>query len=282
MKVLITGANGMLGRTLILALSSDYDVIASTRETCDITDSEAVFKLISTDLPDVVIHCAAITDVERCERDVELAYQTNTLGAKYIAQACSKYHARLIAISTDYVFDGKLDRPYSEQDIPNGGETVYGKTKWLGEKAIKKYCPNHVIARVAWLYGAGGPSFVHTMLRLAKEGQDEIKVVNDQVGNPTSCLVVVDTLKEILCLSEVKGIIHVTCTGQATRYEFAKKIFEIKKINVNVISCKSTDYVCIAKRPLNSRLDNKKLQKYKFCPRLHWEKALSVFLENDI
>lgn len=136
MKVLITGTNGMLGRTLVSALSSDYDVIASTRETCDITESKAVFKLISTQLPDVVIHCAAMTDVERCEREFELAYRTNTLGTKYIAQACSKYHARLIAISTDYVFDGKLDRPYNELDIPNGGDTVYGKTKWWGEQEV--------------------------------------------------------------------------------------------------------------------------------------------------
>lgn len=282
MKVLITGANGMLGRTLVLALSSDYDVIASTRETCDITDSEAVFKIISTHLPDVVIHCAAMTDVELCEKEFELAYRTNTLGTKYIAQACSKYHARLIAISTDYVFDGKLDRPYHEFDEANGGETIYGKTKWWAEELVKKYCPNHVIVRVAWLYGAGGPSFVHTMLRMAAEGQSEIKVVNDQVGNPTSCQVVAESLDGILRLPEVKGVIHITCVGQATWYEFARKIFEIKKITMKVVPCQSKDYKCVAKRPINSRLRSENLQRFNCSPSQCWEEALSIFLDTEL
>lgn len=281
MKVLITGANGMLGRTLISALSSDYDVIASTRETCDITESQAVFKLISTHLPDVAIHCAAMTDVDRCQIEADKAYLVNSIGTKNVARACHENHVKLISISTDYVFDGNLDHPYCESDRADGGSTVYGRSKWLAEEMVRTYCPNHIIARVSWLYGEGGPSFVHTMLRLAEEKRTEIKVVSDQVGNPTSCSAVARVLKELLNRPEVVGTIHVSCEGAATWYDFAKKIFELAGKTPLLAPCLSEEYKSLVKRPYNSRLEKRALRMLNIEPMPQWESALEEFIGSE-
>lgn len=278
MKLLITGAEGMLGRTLVSQFSSEYEVAVGTHKQCDITDFDAVCKKLEAVRPDVVIHCAAMTDVDRCQIEVDKAYLVNSIGTKNVARACHENHVKLISISTDYVFDGNLERPYCESDRADGGSSVYGRSKWLAEEMVRTYCPNHIIARVSWLYGSGGPSFVHTMLRLAEEKQTEIKVVADQVGNPTSCSAVARVLKDLLNRPEVVGTIHVSCEGAATWYDFAKKIFELTGKTPLLTPCMSEEYKTLAKRPYNSRLDKCALRMLNIEPMPHWESALEEFL----
>lgn len=281
MKLLITGAEGMLGRTLVSQFSSEYEVVVGTHKQCDITDFDAVCKRLEAVRPDVVIHCAAMTDVDRCQAEADKAYLVNSIGTKNVARACHENHVKLISISTDYVFDGNLDRPYCESDRADGGSTVYGRSKWLAEEMVRTYCPNHIIARVSWLYGFGGPSFVHTMLRLADEKQSEIKVVADQVGNPTSCSAVARVLRELLQRPEVTDTIHISCEGSASWYDFAKKIFELTGKTPRLTPCMSEEYKTAAKRPYNSRLEKRMLQMLNIEPMPQWEQALEEFMKSE-
>ena len=166
MKILLTGGKGMLGRTLVKELT-DFEVIPTDLPEADITDAAGFDALLKREMPDAVIHCAAMTAVDKCETEVDLAYKLNAFGTANVAAACHRNGVRLIAISTDYVFAGDADRPYNEFDFADGGRTIYGKSKFAGEEAVRRHCPDHVICRISWLYGDGGPSFVHAMLNLA-------------------------------------------------------------------------------------------------------------------
>ena len=280
MRVLITGAQGMLGRTLCQTLSN-VEIIACDRSELDITDARAVCSFFAEKKSDVVIHCAAMTAVDRCETEVDTAWNTNAIGTLNVANACRIVNARLIAISTDYVFEGNLDRPYHEFDQATGGHSVYAQSKWASEKAVRIHCPNHVITRVSWLYGPKGPSFVHTMLRLADGTRPFLKVVNDQVGNPTSTFAVAKALQCLLEHPEVVGTIHLTCEGEASWYDFACKIFELTQKNQKVIPCTSDEYPTPAKRPKNSRLEKRVLRLRGLPAMPHWEQALADFLKTE-
>ena len=277
MKVAITGAKGMLGTTLTHTLQG-CELFALDREECDITDSATVCSVFEKIKPDVVIHCAAMTAVDLWESKQFEAWKINAFGTTNVAYASNKIGAKLIAISTDYVFDGELDRPYHEYDQPNGGLNVYAKSKWAAEQVVRSLCPNHLIARVSWLYGGNGPSFVHTMLRLADGSRSELKVVNDQVGNPTSTKAVADALQILLKTPELVGTVHLTCEGEASWFDFACKIFEIEKINQKVIPCSSDQYPTPAKRPHNSRLEKLVLKESGIFQMPNWEIALEEFL----
>lgn len=279
MKILITGANGMLGRTLCRVLKN-FEIIPTDRDTMDITKSDEVYRVIREHQPEVVIHCAAMTAVDLCETEKENAFLINAVGSSNVAVACHAIGARLIAISTDYVFDGFGEKSYSEYDVPNGGNTVYGQSKWAGEQLIRTHCPNHVIARVAWLYGAGGPSFVHTMIKLADGSRPVLKVVDDQVGNPTSTDAVARTIQDILKHTSIAGTFHLTCEGEVTWYEFAKKIFEIKGIEQTVLPCSTEEYPRPAPRPKNSRLEKLNLRLYGLKSMPKWDDELRAVLEN--
>lgn len=187
-KILITGCNGQLGRALNQIYDGAYlintDVAEGEgRKALDITDVDAVLKMVRDEKPDVIINCAAHTAVELCESQEDLAYRINAIGARNLSIAAAQVDAKLIQISTDYVFDGNGTRPYREFDTP-GSDSVYGKTKLEGERFVKEFAPKHFILRTAWLYG-DGKNFLKTMLRLSETNQ-EVKVVNDQFGNPTS------------------------------------------------------------------------------------------------
>lgn len=279
MKILITGANGMLGRTLCRVLKN-FEIIPTDRDTMDITKSDEVYRVIREHQPEVVIHCAAMTAVDLCETEKENAFLINAVGSSNVAVACHAIGARLIAISTDYVFDGSGEKSYSEYDVPNGGNTVYGQSKWAGEQLIRTHCPNHVIARVAWLYGAGGPSFVHTMIKLADGSRPILKVVDDQVGNPTSTDAVARAIQEILKHPSIAGTFHLTCEGNVTWCEFAKKIFEIKGIEQTVLPCSTDEYPRPAPRPKNSRLEKLNLRLYDLKSMPKWDDELRAVLEN--
>lgn len=280
MKVAITGAKGMLGTTLMNTLQG-HELFALDREECDITNPALVCSVFEKIKPDVVIHCAAMTAVDLCESKEFEAWRINAFGTTNVAHACNNIGAKLIAISTDYVFDGELDRPYHEYDQPNGGLNIYAKSKWAAEQAVRALCRNHLIARVSWLYGSKGPSFVHTMLRLADGTRPELKIVNDQIGNPTSTKAVAEALQVILRKPEFVGTVHLTCEGEASWFDFAKKIFEITGVNQKIIPCTSDQYRTPARRPHNSRLEKLVLKEWGEWRMPQWERALEDFLQES-
>ena len=280
MKVMLTGGKGMLGRTLCRELA-DFEIIPTDLPEADITDAAGFEKLLQDIAPDAVIHCAAMTAVDKCESEIDLAYKLNAVGTANVARACHKNHVRLIAISTDYVFEGNSDQPYNEFDLPNGGNTIYGKSKFAGETAVRTFCPDHVIARISWLYGAGGPSFVHAMMNLADGTRPELKVVADQIGNPTSTTAVAKALRNILLNRELCGTFHLTCEGEAAWYDFAREIFRLAKKEQKVLPCTTDEFPRPAPRPKNSRLDKMMLRINNLPPMPHWQEALAEFMKSE-
>ena len=274
-KILITGGAGMLGRTICSQLD-EYGWVAPSSAELDITDADATKRVIEAQEPTVVVHCAAATQVDGCESERERAFAINADGSENVARAAHGVGARLIAFSTDYVFSGEGNTPYTEEDSTEP-KTVYGQSKLAGEAAIAKVAPNHLIARISWLYGPGGPSFVHTMLRLGAQEGEALKVVDDQVGGPTSTLVVANVLRGLL-KTDARGILHLTCAGEASWFELARATFELQGLGREVIPCTSAEYPRPAPRPHNSRLDGGRLRALGIGPMPHWRDALASFL----
>ena len=280
MKLLITGGKGMLGRTLQREFADCELVIADLPE-ADITDAAGFDAFLAQHKPDAVIHCAAMTAVDKCETEIEFAYRLNAFGTANVAAACHRHGVRLIAISTDYVFDGDSDWPYNEFDRATGGATIYGKSKFAGEEAVRTHCPNHVICRISWLYGQGGPSFVHAMMSLADGTRPMLKVVADQHGNPTSTTAVARQLRNILAKPELVGTFHLTCEGEATWFEFAQEIFRLAGKNQAVSPCTTDEFPRPAPRPKNSRLDKMMLRLSGLPPMPDWHDALAEFMKSE-
>ncbi|MCQ2377687.1 MAG: dTDP-4-dehydrorhamnose reductase [Victivallaceae bacterium] len=280
MKILVTGGKGMLGRTLQRVFTDD-DLIVADLPGCDITDAAVFDRFLAAAAPDAVIHCAAMTAVDKCETEVDLAYKLNAVGSMNVAAACHRHGIRLAAISTDYVFGGELDRPYHEFDVAGGAHTVYGKTKFAGEEMIRRHCPDHVICRISWLYGAGGPSFVHAMMKLADGTHPEPTAVGAPRGNPTSAFAVARQLKTILGRPELVGTFHMTCEGEASWCEFAREIFRLAGIDQKVVPCTTQEFPRPAPRPLNSRLEKKMLRLCGLPPMPDWHDALAEFMKTE-
>jgi dTDP-4-dehydrorhamnose reductase len=276
MRILITGCKGMLGRTLMRRLT-DHDLTGTDLPELDLTTPGPVNDCISALRPDAVIHAAAFTAVDRCESEPELAYAANASASANLAVACHRFNARLIAIGTDYVFSGDLDRPYHEWDRPDP-MTVYGQTKLAGEEAVRCHCPDHTILRIAWLYGPAGPSFLHTMLKLGGEKGDPLQVVMDQIGNPTSTDAVADAVQVIID-HPIPGVVHATCEGEASWYDLTRAIFEARGFSRGIEPCTSEVYQRPAPRPANSRLE-KRAFRLAGCPAMmHWREALEKFFK---
>lgn len=265
----------MLGRTLARRLSH-HDLVLAGRSELELTDPRATTAAVAAARPDVVVNCAAFTAVDRCESEAEAAFAVNGAGSAHLAVACFRANSRLITFSTDYVFDGRLDRPYVETDEA-APRTVYGQSKLAGEEAVRAHCPDHLILRVAWLYGAGGPSFLHTMMRLGAEAGPPLKVVDDQIGNPTSCDAVAAHLDALLNVGAA-GTLHLTCEGETTWYRFTQAIFARAGLVREVVPCTTADYPRPAPRPANSRLDKRGLRTLGLPPMPTWEEALDRFL----
>ena len=280
MKILITGGKGMLGRTLQQEFR-DCELIIADLPEADITDPAGFDAFLAKAAPDAVIHCAAMTAVDKCETEIDFAYKLNAFGTANVAAACHRHQVRLIAISTDYVFEGNAGRPYNEFDRPNGGNTIYGKSKFAGEEAIRNHCPDHVICRISWLYGHGGPSFVHAMMNLADGTRPVLKVVADQHGNPTSTAAVARQLRNILARRELVGTFHMTCEGEATWAEFAAEIFRLAGKDQKIVPCKTEDFPRPAPRPKNSRLDKMMLRLASLPPMPDWHDALAEFMKTE-
>ena len=282
-KVLLIGADGMLGGELKERLEKKYEVYGTTIETLDITDKEAVIKKAKEVKPDYIINCAAYTNVDGCEVNKELAMAVNGQAVLNIAEAAKKEGAIFIHVSTDYVFSGNLsiDKYYTE-DMEPAPVSSYGKTKLVGEENAKK-AEKYYILRTAWLYGIGGKNFVKTMLRLSKE-HDIISVVNDQHGSPTSTTTLCSIIEQIMEKKPEYGIYHSTNEGFTTWYDFTKKIFRYANIKTEVRPITSEEYKKMhpesSDRPFNSMLSKEKLKSVGIYPE-NYEEALKEYLKKE-
>lgn len=279
-KVLLIGADGMLGGELNERLEKIYDVESTTLETLDICDKNAVISKVKEVKPYFIINCAAYTNVDGCETNFELANKVNGIALENIADAANIVDATVIHISTDYVFEGELslDKSYTEDMTPKPVSS-YGKSKLLGEQNISK-TPKHYILRTAWLYGIRGKNFVKTMLRLSKE-KDMISVVCDQHGSPTSTTTLCKIIEQIMEKEPEYGIYHSTCEGFTTWYDFTCKIFEYANILTPVKPITSNEYPTPTKRPSNSQLSKEKLHKIGIYPD-KFEDALKEYLKEEL
>ena len=289
MKILVTGGKGMLGRTLQRELggpSADgaaHEIVVADLPEWDITDDAAFLEKTLAAAPDAIVHCAAMTKVDACETDRDLAFRLNEEGTRNVALAAKACGARLIAISTDYVFSGDPPREpwaWSETDIPRP-QTVYGASKFAGEQMAQMILPDDsVILRIAWLYGAGGPSFVHTMARLGAEPGGPLKVVDDQRGNPTSAKVVADVVRFLLTRPDVSGIVHGTCENQCTWYALTKELFRLLGLTREVVPCTTAEFPRPAPRPRNSALKKSVLNVLGYRTP-DWKTALADFVRTE-
>jgi len=276
MKILVTGANGQLGQELIrLPERPDIEMTGFGRNELNVTDPEQCRNMIRACKPDAVIHCAAYTKVDQAESEPDVAFRVNAEGARNAALAAEQIGAKFVYISTDYVFDGKADRPYLEHDPPNP-LSVYGKTKLAGEEFVKSISSRHFIVRTSWMYGKHGANFVKTMLKLAEE-RDRLKVVHDQIGSPTYTLDLAQFLLELV-KTDYYGIYHASNSGICSWYEFAKAIFEERGLNVRVEPCTTEEFLRPAPRPAWSVLDHGAIRVHGFEPLRPWREALRNYL----
>lgn len=283
MKVLLTGSNGQLGRELTRQLQKKkIDHVGYDIPEFDITDKDKITAIIAKEQPTVIINCGALTNVDGCETQRELAMAINAVGPKHLAEIARDQDIVLVQVSTDYVFDGAgiiLDgalRPYLETD-PIDPKTVYGESKAAGEKAVAETAPKYFIVRTAWLYGDGN-NFVKTMLELASK-HPKLTVVNDQVGSPTST---VDLATAIIDLIDTDhyGTYHGTCEGQCSWYDFAVEIFRLSGIDIPVEPVTSEQFVRPAPRPKYSVLENKALNDLQMNHFRPWQVSLVEYLDN--
>jgi dTDP-4-dehydrorhamnose reductase len=288
MKILITGAKGQLGTQIIKMLNnmnSELGLINSAYNSAeitgidvdqlDITDINAVKEYVIDLKPQVIINCAAYTNVDACEANEDLAFKVNAIGPRNLAIAAEETGAKIIHISTDYVFSGIGTVPYGEYDITNP-QSIYGKTKLMGEEYVKQFSSKYFIVRTAWLYGYYGNNFVKTIMKAAKE-KGHLDVVDDQRGNPTNAEDLAYHLLK-LALTEEYGIYHCTGKGECSWYDFACKIVEYADINCTVSPMKSDNLNRAAKRPAFSSLDNMMLRCTVGDETRQWEEALKVFV----
>jgi len=276
MKILVTGVNGQLGYDVVKRLEKEnIDCIGTTKKDFDLSNENQTKKFIIEYNPDVVIHCAAYTKVDKAEKEKETCYRVNVLGTRYIAEACKEISAKIIYISTDYIFDGKGNIPFKINDTPNP-VNYYGKTKYEGELEVQRLLDNYYIVRISWMFGKNGNNFIKTMLKLAKTNK-EITVVSDQIGSPTYTCDLAKLLLEMI-KTDKYGIYHATNEGYCTRYELAKEIFKQANLKVNLKEIKTKDYITKAIRPMNSKLDKSKLRENGFHTLENWQDSLSIFL----
>lgn len=277
MKVLVTGSNGQLGYDVVKELQKqNIECYGATRKEFDLVDFEATKNFIINYMPDVVIHCAAYTVVDKAEDEQGLCYLVNASATENIAEICKKINAKMLYISTDYVFDGTKDGFYEVDDEPNP-INVYGKTKLMGEQAVQRILDKYFIVRISWVFGEHGNNFVKTMRQLGKE-RKEINVVADQYGSPTYTTDLAPLLAEMI-QTDKYGIYHVTNEGVCTWAEFAEEIFKIVNMDVKVNHITTAEYPTKAKRPLNSRLSKNSLIMNNFNKLPLWQKSLKIFVD---
>jgi dTDP-4-dehydrorhamnose reductase len=277
MKVLVTGVSGQLGFDVVKELESKgHQPIGVDREQLDITNKEAVHAFVQETKPDAIIHCAAYTNVDQAETDRDTAYKVNALGTKYLAQAAKELDAKMLCVSTDYVFNGTATEPY-EVDQPTQPLGVYGETKLAGEEFLKEYVEKFYIVRTAWVFGINGNNFVKTMLRLGKE-RGEVGVVSDQIGSPTYTVDLAKLLVEMV-ESDKYGTYHATNSGVCSWYDFAVEIYKQAGLDVKTNQLTTEQFPRPAARPKYSVLSKNKLVEQGFTPLRDWKEALADYLK---
>lgn len=281
-KVLVTGANGQLGRCLqefVVSHNSNIDWHFKTSEELDITNKEALFKIFSLTKFNYLINCAAYTAVDKAETEREKAFLVNAEAVKYLAEACKLNNTIFIYISTDFVFDGEKETPYTEDDIPNP-INVYGSSKLQGERYIKEILEKHFIIRTSWLYSEYGKNFMKTMIKLSID-TDELRVVHDQIGTPTYAKDLAEVIFNVINTKTNKyGIYHYSNEGVISWYDFAKAIFELTQTGIKLDPIKTEAHPTSAKRPKYSVLDKTKIKQIFNIKILHWQDSLKTAISN--
>ena len=285
-KILVIGKNGQLGKSihrLVVNTRQADDFIFVDREGMDLSKNESITNYFNGKKFDIIINCAAYTAVDKAEEEVELANQINHLAVRQLAQIAKKQRAKLIHISTDYVFDGESDKPYTETDAVNP-VNVYGKTKLAGEKEVQKVMPtNAIIIRTSWVYSEYGNNFVKTMLRLGKE-RNELNVVSDQIGSPTYAIDLASAILEIIKKKEFREsdqatkIYHYSNEGEISWYEFTKEIFKIAKIDCKVSPIITQQYPTPAQRPRNTLMNKEKIVRTFSMDTSSWKESLNTYM----
>lgn len=301
LKILLTGKNGQVGYELVRHLAAtNHELVSVGSADCDLSKPAAIRDLIHTVKPDVLINPAAYTAVDRSESEPDLAKAINVDAPEIMANELKKTGGLLIHFSTDYVFDGRKATPYNELDAPNP-QSVYGRTKLQGEQAIQASGVDHIILRTSWVFGAHGNNFLKTMLRLAAE-REELRVVNDQFGAPTSARFLAQTVTQILGRlgpesennkeatdrATLTGLYHCSCSGRTSWHDYAKFAIELARTNSvrmklqinNLIPIPSSDYPTPAARPANSVLDNTKLEQSFGIQRPDWQPEVEACLSD--
>lgn len=281
MKILVTGAEGQLGKHLVTLLSNDHVVASGTRSYLDITNERQTLAEVSRIRPDWVIHCAALTNVEQAESEPDLAFGVNSQGTENVTAACHSVGAKLVYVSTDFVFDGSSPVPYHENIKPNP-QTVYGKSKYEGELRVANLLPatDYLIIRIGWVYSTHGNNFMQSILRQAqlylsseKSKTNPIRVVVDEYGSPTHAHDIAKQLNAILA-SDLRGVVHVAALGEATRYQFAEAILEAAGLDVPLQGVTSAEFGSRAPRPKRSSLECRRLKEEKLVDMPSWRQAI--------
>ncbi|WP_342552991.1 dTDP-4-dehydrorhamnose reductase [Paenibacillus sp. FSL R7-0652] len=285
LRMLVTGAAGQLGYDVVKSLeAAGHHVLGCDREQMNITDQQQCTDQIEAFQPDVIVHCAAFTAVDQAETDIDTAFAINAAGTRNITAAAEKLKAKLVYISTDYVFDGTGDTPYQEYDIPNP-QSVYGKSKLAGEQLVQSLSTRWFIIRTSWVFGSHGSNFVRTMLGLMTE-RPQLQVVHDQKGSPTYTVDLAQLVAE-LAVSEKYGMYHASNAGSCTWYEFAQAIaeeakkqgfFQAAAHSAQIIPCTTSQFPRPAPRPAYSVMDHLGIRMNGLQSMRPWREALIAFL----
>lgn len=280
MKVLVTGVKGQLGFDVCKELDKrNIENKGIDKDDCDITDENAVLDYIKSYAPDVVVHCAAYTAVDRAEDEKEICYNINVKGTEYIARACKEIDAKMVYISTDYVFEGVGETAYEVQDkaAPNN---TYGITKYQGEEAVRKILDKYFIIRISWAFGINGNNFINTMMKLG-ETRSELSIVADQIGSPTFTYDLSPLICDIIATDKY-GIYHATNEGYCSWADLAEYIFSVTGQKVLVHHIKSEEYPVKASRPKNSRLSKASLDNAGFKRLPDWKDAVKRYINEKL
>ena len=281
MNILITGANGQLGKDCTQLLSERHTVSCCDIQRIDITDPKQVADIFAACKPEAVINCAAYTAVDACETDQQRCMDVNAKGPELLARQCAAQRSRMLQISTDYVFDGKRPVPdaYTEADTPSP-LSMYGKSKSAGDQAVQRTLADHLIIRTAWLYGIGNKNFLKTMLRLAiADPARTMRVVNDQYGSLTWSWSLARQIEALLD-SDLRGIIHASAEGYSTWYEGARFFLETMEVPFAMEPCTTAEYPTVAHRPANSILDNRRLKTAGLNKMASWQEDIRLFVKH--
>lgn len=272
--MLVTGAGGQLGHDVLAAFADD-EVVGLDAKGLDVTDEPSVVAAVRDHAPELVVHAAAFTAVDACESEPDTAWRVNAVGSWWVARACALAGAAMVYVSTDYVFDGRADRPYTEFDRPNP-QSVYGRSKEAGEQLVRRTLPAHYIVRTSWVHGSNGGNFAKTMLRLGRE-RGAVSVVDDQTGSPTFTFDLAPAIRR-LAASGRHGTYHVTNSGHCTWFEFAGAVFEEAGLDVDLTPTDTATFGAPAPRPAFGVLDNRLARLTGLAPLPDWRTSLRRLL----